>query len=878
MKARDYQFGRVTGESDAQLHTLHKEVLDLVGTKSSELVLAARAYCRLADLMENRWSLAQGHILLAQGLLQASELKAALGAVTSAGQYYAELQHQIGQAEAETLAGKISLNLGAFEDAEQYLRSATSRLQSSRSEKQQALHATALNHLAGAQFSRGNAGEALLLLEQTLRIWLDLNNPAGQANCLINLGNIQNALGQYYAAIQSLSRAYELHKTEVQDVRAEALVLNSLAFVHYSNQDYSLAVDIARSALVSAEASRDDGLITNAQLNLGTFCLEANRYDQAELHLNTALKQSRDIGYRTGELSTLDSLGMLYQKTDRLAEAQAAFQAALTLALELDDPQGELEGQLHLGAVELTLGHLDEATVHTLRGLELAKDTQSPKEEIEAHRLLAALAFRKGDYRAAFEHEQEHCRIKDDLFNVERDRQTQNLSIQFEVERARHDADVYRIRTEVEQEARITAERLVQERTGELARAQHEVVTRLAMAAEYRDDTTGEHTRRVGRSAAYIARALGWSEERAKLLGIAARLHDVGKIGIPDSILLKASRLDSAEYEQMKTHTLIGARILSGGHSELLCLAEEIALTHHERWDGKGYPLGLSESQIPMTGRIVALADVFDALTQARPYKRAWTPLEALEELKKESGTHFDPFIVQTALQVLASPLLAAGSPSSGHFADDVMFDEADASHILGVFEQLLVERTRDLETARQEAERATEDMARMAFTDSLTSLPNRRAFETDMETVFQDAASRTQADALAVIIFDLDGLKVANDTLGHGRGDHLLKAFGDHLETAFRQVGHAYRIGGDEFAVIGTRTPDDASIARLLQTTLDQARQQGLTQLSASMGVARYPDDAQTPGDLVRFSDRRMYQDKLSRRASREQLTTDRG
>lgn len=873
MKARDYQFGRLTTESDTHLRTLHEEALS--GARADGLVTAARAYCRLADLTHNRWSLAQSHVLLGQSLLHASELHPALEAVTTAGQHYAELRHQVGQAEAETLAGKISLNLGAFEDAEKYLDAAISRVQHSRGASEQALYATALNHLAGAQFNRGHAGEALLSLERALRLWLELDNPVGQANCLINIGNIQNALGQYHAAIQSLSQAYELHKTDVHDVRSEALVLNSLARVHHANQDYLLAVDIARSALASAEASQDSGLITNAQLNLGTCCLEAGLYDEAELHLNAALKRSQDIDYRPGELSTFDSLGMLYQKTDRVAEAQGAYLAALTLALELEDPQGELEAQLHLGAVELTLGNLEAAGVHAARGLALAKDTHNPKEEIEAHHLLATLASKHGDYRAAFEHGQEHTRIKDELFSVERDRQTQNLSIQFEVERARHDADVYRIRTEVEQEARITAERLVQERTAELARAQHEVVNRLAMAAEYRDDTTGEHTRRVGQSAAHIARALGWSEERAKLLGIAARLHDVGKIGIPDSILLKAGRLDSAEYEQMKTHTLIGARILSGGHSELLRLAEEIALTHHERWDGNGYPLGLSEEQIPMTGRIVALADVFDALTQARPYKAAWTPAAALEELTKESGTHFDPLIVQTALLVLSSPLPPASDHST--FSDDAVLDEKDASHILGVFEQLLVERTRDLEMARQEAERATEDMAKMAFTDSLTELPNRRAFETDMETAFRNAAF-TAAGTLAVIIFDLDGLKVANDTLGHGRGDHLLRAFGDHLASTFQQVGHAYRIGGDEFAVIGTRTPDDASIGLLLQTTLEQARRQGLTQLSASMGVARYPADAQTPGDLLRFSDRRMYQDKLRRRASREQLTTDSG
>ncbi|GGJ89883.1 HD domain-containing phosphohydrolase [Deinococcus aquiradiocola] len=870
MSAKDYHFGRLIQESDEQLRTLHAEVLRLMETSARDVVPAAQAYCRLADLLNDHAALAQSHVLLGQALLHASEFQPALEAVTSAGQTYAALHHQMGQAEAETLAGKISLSLGQFEEAQQHLSRAISRVEHGRDAKEQALHATALNHLAVVQVNRGNAGEALLSLEQALQLWITLHNPGGQINCLINLGNIQNELGQYYAAIRSLSRAYDLHKSDMQDVRTGALILSSLARVHSFNQALPLAVEIARAALVSAEETQDRALITSTRLNLGTFCLEADLHDEAELHLNAALQQSRDIGFQTAEQATLDSLGTLYRKTERLTAAQEVYRAALALALELGDPQGQLEVELHLGAVELSLGHLSAATQHTSRSLVLAQEIRSPKEEIEAHRQLAVLASMQGDYRAAFEHEQAHTRVKDVLFNVERDRQTQNLSIQFEVERARHDADVYRIRTEVEQEARITAERLVQERTAELARAQHEVVTRLAMAAEYRDDTTGEHTRRVGRSSAAIARALGWPEDQAKLLGIAARLHDVGKIGIPDAILLKAGQLESVEYEQMKTHTLIGARILSGGHSELLRMAEEIALTHHERWDGSGYPLGLRESQIPMTGRIVALADVFDALTQARPYKRAWTFQEALEELQNQSGTHFDPLIVKTALRVLASPLSPTGGAAVPTALEEGVLDEWDASHILGVFEQLLVERTRDLEIARQQAEQATKNMARMAFTDSLTALPNRRAFEDDMRVVFQQDLAEADGGALAVIIFDLDGFKAANDTLGHSQGDHLLKAFGHGLEAAFRSVGRAYRIGGDEFAVIGTRTPDDTTVGRLLQTALEQARHQTPVQLSASMGIARYPLDARTSDDLLRFSDRQMYQDKYHRRSSR--------
>jgi diguanylate cyclase (GGDEF)-like protein len=847
-----------------QWQALYAEGQQLLDLKSQAARAAAESCMALAERMNGARQKAQSALLLGQVLMQDAELKAALDAASTGGQLFAGLRDETGLAEAETLAGKINLNLGAFEAAEQLLRSALTRIQDHPGTREQAVYATALNHLAGVQFNRGSAAEALLTLETALRTWRALGQPLGQANCLTNLGTIQ-----YHAAVQSLGQAYELHRTDARDLRSEAFILNSLAQVHSFNKDHTLAVEVARSALVAAEASMDQVLIAITQLNLGTYCLEVDLYEVAAMHLHSAMTRSRAADYRTGELSSLDSLGLLYQKTGHPAEAREAHQSALELATELGDPHGELEARLHLATVEMALGELEAAERQATQCLTLTAGGDSPKEELEARRLLALLAAQRGEFRLAFEHGQEHLRIKDELFNIERDRQTRNLTLQFEVERARHDAEVYRVRTEMEQQARMTAEKLVQERTGELARAQHEVVTRLAMAAEYRDDTTGEHTRRVGRSAAQIARALGWPEDRARLLGIAARLHDVGKIGIPDSILLKADKLDSVEFEQMKTHTLIGARILSGGRSELLRLAEEIALTHHERWDGSGYPLGLRESQIPMTGRIVALADVFDALTQSRPYKRAWTAQEALTELEKASGTHFDPVIVQTALQVLNAGGTSDTDLDAVTMTDQVLMDEDDASHILEVFEQLLVERTRDLETARQQAEEAREDMARMAYTDSLTALPNRRAFEADLEAAFQ-ADAPSQLPRLTVVTFDLDGLKLANDTMGHDQGDVLLRAFGQALQQTFSQLGGAYRIGGDEFAVLARQAPEAPQIACLLQDTLDLARSRGTPQLSASMGIARSPEDAETPGDLQRISDRRMYQDKLGRRANR--------
>jgi putative two-component system response regulator len=204
-----------------------------------------------------------------------------------------------------------------------------------------------------------------------------------------------------------------------------------------------------------------------------------------------------------------------------------------------------------------------------------------------------------------------------------------------------------------------TLERRVRLRTRQLEEARLEILERLALAAEYRDHHTSDHTRRVGRTAALIARELGLPEELVEQLERAATLHDVGKLGISDTILLKPGKLTPAEYEAMKHHAEIGAEILGHGNSRLLKLSAEIALTHHEHWDGNGYPNGLKGEEIPISGRIVAIADVYDALTQSRPYKDAWAPDRALEEIQQLSGRHFDPTVVD-ALTGLAHQLVPA--------------------------------------------------------------------------------------------------------------------------------------------------------------------------------------------------------------------------
>jgi putative two-component system response regulator len=193
----------------------------------------------------------------------------------------------------------------------------------------------------------------------------------------------------------------------------------------------------------------------------------------------------------------------------------------------------------------------------------------------------------------------------------------------------------------------------VRERTRALEDAQIEIIERLAMAAEFRDDNTGQHTQRVGQTAALVAQQLGWSDSQVNLIRRAAPLHDVGKIGVPDHILLKPGTLTPEEFEVIRTHTAIGARILSGSRFPLLQMAEQIALSHHERWDGDGYTPGLKQELIPLPGRIVAVADVFDALTQQRPYKPAWPLGDAFSEIHRQRGQQFDPRVAEAFLRVM---------------------------------------------------------------------------------------------------------------------------------------------------------------------------------------------------------------------------------
>ena len=250
---------------------------------------------------------------------------------------------------------------------------------------------------------------------------------------------------------------------------------------------------------------------------------------------------------------------------------------------------------LSRGKSLLRLGDHAHAQADLLEALQRAELEGIRQLQLDAHAALADAYKAAGAFESALTHAEARFDLNQQLFNEGTDLRIRTLQIAHDTERARQQAEIYRLRT-------TELEGMVQDRTRRLEAFQIEALTRLAVLGEFRDTDTGEHTVRVGDMAARLARILGLDEDWVERLRLAARLHDIGKVGIPDTILLKPGPLTPAEFEIMKTHTTIGASILTGSESPLVQMAEEVALNHHERWDGTGYPNGQAAEDIPLTG------------------------------------------------------------------------------------------------------------------------------------------------------------------------------------------------------------------------------------------------------------------------------------
>lgn len=603
---------------------------------------------------------------------------------------FREQQNAFGQQQALYYLGLAQFNLGALEDsagsliqsrelartvgAAEQERWATARLartyidQGHLNEAEQMVAALLepqpsspdllafLHSVRGTlKHTQGDAVAALSDFHEFVRLCRESGSTEHIAQALDMLAVAEMEVCDYARALTHLEESFQLLRSlPKRRMVREVHCLNNMAGVHHGVKDYAQALAVYREVVaLSKECGYFLGEITGAT-NVVECLIGLERMEEAQQALGNYLQLAQEKGLAAHESHILKNLGQLASAKDDYAQAVAYFSQALQVAERLGNLEYISFALIARIEAQMTLGSADGAE-QELRGL-IASARAAQRKSIVVHgfKLLAEWYAQRSNYRAAYEAHQQFHALNTEIFDEESTQQVRQLTAKLALERAQHHAETYRLQHQASEQARIQAEALVQERTRDLEQAQMEVVNRLALAAEYHDDQTSIHTRRVSYYATAIALELHLPTPEIALLYQAARLHDIGKIGVPDAILLKKGTLTSEEWDKVKTHTLVGDHILSGGRSALLQMAREIAVSHHECWDGSGYPHGLSGESIPLVGRIVGVADVFDALTHRRPYKAAWPLKESIQEIERLSGSRFDPQVVRTACTVFS--------------------------------------------------------------------------------------------------------------------------------------------------------------------------------------------------------------------------------
>ena len=534
--------------------------------------------------------------------------------------------------------------------------------------------AGAVYRLASIAFFEGDAAKALSLALDACGLAKRGSAPVVQAWALNLMGLVHLNAGNHDQALARCLEALDACRLS-GDRSDEGTLLNAIALIYERLGDLDRARATYGDALRLADELHADAQRALTLTNLAHLHLTAGNYDQVVLAGRLAIELCR----RYAPLFEPEALAFVAQAHDALGEHDEAvelFDQALAAHAELSIGGGEvsvtadIEILLARGKGRLASRGPGAAIDDLLEALRRAEVSNQRALALEAHGTLQAAYKEAGRLDRALFHAEARFALHQELFNAGTDARIRTLQVLHDTEHSRQQAELLQLRTS-------ELEALVQVRTKDLESYQIETLERLAILGEFRDTDTGDHTVRVGDMCGRLAETMGLDQDYCDRLRVAARLHDIGKVGIPDSILLKPGPLTAEEFEMMKTHTTIGARILSGSASPLVQIAEEVALNHHERWDGAGYPNRRSGETIPLSGRICTVADVFDALTSARPYKRAWAIDEAVRYIARAAGTQFDPAVVDAFMDVMSiehpeievplvpEPLLTPPQPST---------------------------------------------------------------------------------------------------------------------------------------------------------------------------------------------------------------------
>jgi response regulator RpfG family c-di-GMP phosphodiesterase len=505
---------------------------------------------------------------------------------------------------------------------------------------------TALRWGGEAHQRLGNNEQGLIQLFEGLHLANQVGDQPILRGILLTIGTIYYEIGDYLSATDFIERSLvhaRLHQNSdglSRGVFMLGLVQLKLGQLESAMQNFNSAKDLAVTP-----KSRDIigwALVQSARIYRSSAQHEANSEKRTAL-LIKGLEKSRagldvalDLQDLILQVEAESTRVLLFCDLDQEKQALASQQRVFELASQLGSEHYIAETLLEtLGLVKS-----GQAVANGERALAIAKQLGNQALMAQVYQALAQQFKLEGNYREALQCFEAHIDLDKAVRSAQATAQATAAAVRLESERIRSRAE--------------ELEHLVGERTKELEQSRFDMLERLASIAEFRDEDTGNHMTRVSMVAVAIAEAMGCEKQQLQYLYVAAKLHDIGKIAVPDQILFKQGKLSPGEWAMMQIHTNLGAKMLSGS-APILRMASEIALSHHERFDGTGYPQQLQGDDIPLWGRIVAVADVFDALQSERPYKPAWSKIDAIAEIRVQSGKMFDSKVVKAFLTVVNS-------------------------------------------------------------------------------------------------------------------------------------------------------------------------------------------------------------------------------
>jgi response regulator RpfG family c-di-GMP phosphodiesterase/Flp pilus assembly protein TadD len=609
-------------------------------THPTESLPLAKAILEDAKGEDDPQLLGRAHLLFGRAALQLRQAKEAIVSLEQASLLCGGTRQGL---EALLFFGRALRDVGQSEKAVQTLQQL---VQEGQAWGHLDLVADAMNTLSNLQFAQGAYGAALTTLNDAANIARRLGKPLQEAKFLNNTAQILTQLGDHQGALNHLLEAQSQLRGAQDDKPSEVSYLLNIGVLYLQMQDLEKAENCFDEALHIADVLGDHKIKMAVQNNLANVHLKQNHFSIAQNLFEAALKQAQKLGDVAFQIDNLDGLGELYFAQSQYKKALEMHQQALVLSQNARDIAGTTDALLHLGKDQIALGFNNQALESLYKTLALAQDANRVQTMFEAHELLSKAHKANNDFPQALYHFERFFEIRKEIVHDENERQRTMLKAQFALEQSR-------LERRLTQQAWHDLQLQLSSRTAELELTNKELVTTLATSVEYLEESEGEHAFRVGEYAARIAIALGWNERDAEQLRMAAHLHDLGKVGIPTEIRINPGKLTPEDYNAVRRHPEIADDLLEGVRSPLMQLVREIAYGHHERWDGSGYPQQLHGQDIPMSARIVAVADVYDIISRGRPYQAASSFQGALQELEKNSGTHFDPTVVKAALEVL---------------------------------------------------------------------------------------------------------------------------------------------------------------------------------------------------------------------------------